>query len=127
MPAMFPSTGRFCHRYNLDVDRNVGKLYNPTTMNIGTITTMGAKGQIVIPHKMRKALDITESTPLQVVQIGGSISIHPLQSVARLADGGNAYLKVLEKTRGAWAGQPDYYKAYRKREKIRAKKMRNAW
>lgn len=95
--------------------------------NIGTITTMGAKGQIVIPHKMRKALGIDESTPLQVVQTGESISIHPIKSVVRLADKKLSYDEILAKTQGAWAGEPDYYKAYRKREKARAKKMYNAW
>lgn len=96
-------------------------------MNIGTITTMGAKGQIVIPHKIRKDLGIDQNTPLQIIQAAGSISIHPIRSVVHLTDSGESYAQILAKTRGAWAGTPDDYKAYRKREKARAKKMRDAW
>lgn len=96
-------------------------------MNIGTITTMGAKGQIVIPHKIRKDLGIDQNTPLQIIQAGESISIHPIRSVVRMADGGQSFAKILKKTRGAWAGYPDDYKEYRKREKAAARKMRDAW
>lgn len=96
-------------------------------MNIGTITTIGAKGQIVIPHKIRKDLGIDQNTPLQIIQAGESISIHPIRSVVRRADEKLSYDEILAKTQGAWAGDPDYYKAYRKREKARAKKMYDAW
>lgn len=94
-------------------------------MNIGTITTMGTKGQIVIPQKIREALAIDQSTPLQITLSTHGITIHPVIAVIRKVDQENSYSAILAKTKGTWAHLPDDYAAYRKREKVAAKKMRS--
>lgn len=73
-------------------------------MNIGTIVTPNAKGQIVIPQKIREELGITLQTQLQLIQAGQSLVLHPITGVIRKVDSDEAFKQILNRTRGAWAG-----------------------
>ena len=60
------------------------------------------KGQIVIPQKIRKELNIDASVPLHIVQRGKGVYIYPIREIITETGHETPYLKVLEKTRGAW-------------------------
>ncbi|MCI0531806.1 MAG: AbrB/MazE/SpoVT family DNA-binding domain-containing protein, partial [candidate division Zixibacteria bacterium] len=67
------------------------------------IVSPNAKGQVVIPAKIRQILGINEETLLQVEQQGQSVIMHPVASVIRKGDfTKDAFLQILEETRGAW-------------------------
>lgn len=71
-------------------------------MKIYTITQTNQKGQIVIPQKIRKELNIDASVPLHIVQRGKGVYIYPIREIITETGHETPYLKVLEKTRGAW-------------------------
>ena len=71
-------------------------------MKIYTITQTNQKGQIVIPQKIRKELNIDASVPHHIVQRGKGVYIYPIREIITETGHETPYLKVLEKTRGAW-------------------------
>lgn len=73
-------------------------------MKIGIITTPNNKGQIVIPKSIRDALGINEQIPLNLTIRGQGIYIHPIRSVMTEVNLTDSYSKVLQRTKGAWAG-----------------------
>lgn len=98
-------------------------------MNIGTIVTPNAKGQIVIPQKIREELGITLQTQLQLIQTGQSLVLHPIIGVVRKVDSDDAFKEILDRTRGAWAGD-DWEKTRARRRKIElaaSKRRKQIW
>lgn len=92
-------------------------------MKVGFIAEPNAKGQIVIPKKIRDELNITESTHLNLSIMGDGVWIHPVREVLtdqELKDSQSLYLEVLEKTHGILAGKP-YYKNEKARKKLALK------
>ena len=86
-------------------------------MKIGTITKTNEKGQIVIPKEIRNSLGIDRNVSLKIIQRGGGIYLYPIKEIITDIDTESAYLKILERTQGAWAGD-DWPKTARKRRKI---------
>lgn len=98
-------------------------------MKIGIFTTPNAKGQIVIPKKIRNDLGITPQTHLNLVARDGVIYIYPVSDVVTLVKGESSYLKFLEKTQGTWA-RDDWRVKEKKRRKLELKaneKNKKAW
>lgn len=98
-------------------------------MNIGTIVTPNTKGQIVIPQKIRQELGITLQTQLQLIQAGQSLVLHPIVGVIRKVDSDGAFKQILDRTRGAWAGD-NWEKTRAKRRKIElmaSKRRKQIW
>lgn len=95
-------------------------------MNIGTIVTPTAKGQIVIPYKMRMSLGISADNPLQLSLVGEAIMMQPIRSVITTKDSDAAFRELLQKTAGSWAGDdwPKTEKVSRKLELAAAKKRK---
>ena len=98
-------------------------------MKIGTIATPNAKGQIVIPKAMRDVLGISPKMPVNVTLRGDGIYIHPVREVIGEHEAESSYLKVLEKTAGAWRGDswPQTERKRRKIELAASKRMKKAW
>lgn len=86
-------------------------------MNVGTIVTPNTKGQIVIPQKMRGSLGITADTPLHLSLVGEAILVQPIRSVITTKDSDAAFMELLKKTAGSWAGD-DWPKTEKKRKQI---------
>lgn len=87
-------------------------------MKIGYILQTNAKGQIVIPQAIRKALGIDPNVYLRAKIQGHGLFIAPVQDVVEKATvDDTAFKRILEITRGAW-GKPT------KKEIQREKKQR---
>lgn len=98
-------------------------------MKIFNISTTNAKGQIVIPKKMREALGITKDIPLTLILREGGIYIEPIKETLVSSDNRQVYLQVLEKTRGSWSGD-NWEKTEKRRRKIELRELklrRKAW
>lgn len=98
-------------------------------MKIGTITTPNAKGQIVIPKAIRKALRINANTPVNISVRGNGVYIHPIKEVIGAYETVDSYLKILEKTAGSWRGDswPQTERRRRKIELAASKRLKKAW
>ena len=100
-------------------------------MNIGVIVNTNVKGQIVIPKRIRDSLAISPQTPLQIIQAGQSIVLHPISDVVRRTDSKDTWRDVLEMTAGSWGeanektNQAD--EARKRRELAAAKKRKASW
>lgn len=86
-------------------------------METYTIVQPNAKGQIVIPKKIRKSLGITKDVLLQLILRGRGIYLYPIDEVLTSQAKENSLVRLLEKTQGAW-GQDDWEKTSQKRKKI---------
>lgn len=98
-------------------------------MNIHSITTPNTKGQVVIPKKIRDSLGISAGMLLKVIRVGQGIYLYPIIDVVTTADSDDSYTKVLEKTRGAWAGD-DWPRQAARRRKIElaaARRRKQSW
>jgi AbrB family looped-hinge helix DNA binding protein len=73
-------------------------------MKIGIFTKPNSKGQVVIAKEIRDALGINENTTLNMSLVGGMIYIGVVKEFITSEEGESSYLKLLEKTQGAWAG-----------------------
>jgi|GEM_PF-738665 len=90
-------------------------------MKIGIITKPNAKGQIVIPQKIRQKYDINSKTVLNILVKNDGFFVSPIKEVYSQAEqsmGNDAYLELLKRSRGAW-GVPS--KAELKKEQSRRK------
>lgn len=100
-------------------------------MNIGTIISTNSKGQIVIPKKIRDSLAISPQTPLQIIQNGQSIVLHPIADVVRKTDSKATWRDILEMTAGSWgpvsAEDKKLNEQRQKRELSASKKRRAEW
>lgn len=98
-------------------------------MNVQTIVTSNTKGQVVIPHMIRKRLGIVPNTLLQVTQVGEDILLRPVKRIITQTKSDNqALLEVLKRTAGAWAGDdwPETEKKMRRVELAATRKRRAA-
>lgn len=97
-------------------------------MNLGVITKPNSKGQIVIPKKYRDMLGVNEKVYLNITIRDTGFYIQPLGNVL-INKRDKSFLKVLEETRGAWAGDdwPETEKRRRKIELEASRKRKNAW
>lgn len=89
-------------------------------MKVGTIAKTNHKGQIVIPKEMRDDLGIGFNMPLNLIARGAGIYIYPIKEVIGVVDNEDSYMKILEKTKGAWAND-NWDKTRMKRRKIELK------
>lgn len=98
-------------------------------MKVGIITTPNAKGQIVIPKAIREALGINAKRPVNIVLRGDGIYIHVIKEVIGDTGAESSYLKILEKTGGAWRADnwPQTEIRRRKTELTASKKLKKAW
>jgi len=87
-------------------------------MKVGVITTPNQKGQIVIPKEFRKALNIDERRPLQMVLRQGCIYLYPIAEVITDVEREQSYVEILKKTAGAWAGDKTWDKTRARRRRI---------
>ncbi len=71
-------------------------------MKVANITTTNQKGQIVIPQKLRSALNITPDVPLNIVLSGNAIHLYPIQEVITKTERENSYASLLKLTQGTW-------------------------
>ena len=71
-------------------------------MKLGIITRPNEKGQIVIPKEMRRVLGIGAKDSLHLFVRGGGLFIQPISDVVPKIGNADNYLRVLERTRGAW-------------------------
>ncbi|MBI2551670.1 AbrB/MazE/SpoVT family DNA-binding domain-containing protein [Candidatus Uhrbacteria bacterium] len=100
-------------------------------MKSALITRPNDKGQIVIPKDMTEQLGIGNKIPLHLVVMGNSICIYPawraLSAIER--ERAPSYMKILEKTRGAWGDDSGESLKKKKRtlELSASKKRRLAW
>lgn len=100
-------------------------------MNVGTIVTPTAKGQIVIPSVMRKYLGIDQNTYLQIKLVGDGIYLQPTQTFPMIQGDNGAFLAMLKKVQGSWGPESAEEKKqaikYKRFELAAAKKNRNTW
>lgn len=93
--------------------------------------TPNAKGQVVIPQKVREELGIYEGTPLQVVVTGMGVALYPVARVLRKGDFlDERFLGILDRTRGMVAGDKGWEVREKKRKQAElgaVRKMRKAW
>lgn len=98
-------------------------------MKIGTITQVNQKGQIVIPKKIRDDLGIDTNVLLNLVLRGKGMYIYPVDEIITKTEQENSYVKILQKTQGAWAND-DWDKTRKRRRKIELKaseKRKKTW
>lgn len=98
-------------------------------MIVGNIVTTNAKGQVVIPQKIREKLGIAENTPLQVTLAGNSLILHPIVAVITKSDQQQNYLEILKKTAGTWQ-EENVIKVRIKRKNIElaaSRERKKAW
>lgn len=91
-----------------------------------------AKGQVVIPWRIREGLGIDENTQLQMVVSGQSVVMYPLVDVMRRNRlGRETFREVLARTAGAWGPATGedlrLERARRKRELAASRKRAKAW
>lgn len=98
-------------------------------MKSGIIVTPNTKGQIVIPKKMREALGINQQVNLNLVLRTDGIFLQPIKEIIGPTENRAQFLKILEKTRGSWAGDnwPTTENKRRALEVKEAKKRKQAW
>jgi AbrB family looped-hinge helix DNA binding protein len=98
-------------------------------MNIGTIVTPNAKGQIVIPKSFREELDITPQTYIQVQLVENTLYLKPIAAVIPRGIGEKSYYEILKRTKGAWAKE-DWDSLQNRRKKVEltaARERRKGW
>ena len=94
-----------------------------------TIAKPNVKGQVVIPKKIRDALGINAGIYLKITKMGEGVYMYPVADVLTTEHRDAQYLKVLEKTRGAWAGDDWDQHAKRRRqiELVASRRRKKAW
>lgn len=98
-------------------------------MKIGTYVNPNDKGQIVIPRKIRESLQIDSSVTLNIIQAGDGIYIYRVKEFITSAEGESSYLKLLEKTKGAWIddSKKNSQSNKSKIELVASKKRKRIW
>lgn len=98
-------------------------------MKVGHVATSNTKGQIVIPKEYRDALGISTRVLLNLTLSGASILVTPVRGIIEKIVGEQSYMRILERTKGAWKG--DSWMRTRmqrqRKEKAVAKRRRGAW
>jgi AbrB family looped-hinge helix DNA binding protein len=84
-------------------------------MKVGFIITPNQKGQVVIPKKVREALNIKPNTPLNILIKGQGIYMYPVKGVLTPLEAESSYLELLKVTQGAW--KKENWKGLRKKRR----------
>lgn len=94
-----------------------------------SIASTNAKGQIVLPSGMRKALKIDERVSLLITLQGSSIQIEPIVGVETYGQkSSGSLLEILRKTRGSWVDEStELEEVIQKREIEITVLGKNAW
>lgn len=102
-------------------------------MNVGNIVEPNAKGQIVIPKRIRDELGIDPGTPLNMVVRDNSIYLYPVTDITTKGEAEISHsrlLAALERTRGIWADDKDFDRRQKIRRKIElaaTKERKKSW
>ena len=99
-------------------------------MKVGKVTKATGKGQIVIPKEYRDILHVSEGTPLHISLKGQGIYIQPVKEIIHQEERDDSYLKILEKTQGAWAKDAkaiDEQLKQRRKIELAESKKRKEW
>ena len=102
-------------------------------MKITTILSTNTKGQIVLPFRMRKALEIDEHVSLYVTLADKKIVIEPIMDIVThpIAHPNASRLDVLRSIQGSWgeatASEEEAEKARSDREQAATEERRRAW
>jgi len=98
-------------------------------MNLLHISHINQKGQLVIPHSIRKDLNINPHTPLHIVKYKNSLSIKPIKTIIYHNQSTTPFSHILDKTAGSWH-QDSWPKTRQKRKKTElsaTKKRKHSW
>lgn len=97
-------------------------------MKRGFITKTNKKGQIVIPKKLREALNIKNEALVNLVKRGKGIYIYPVSDIISEADTEKSYPKILKETRGTWTKNWSKTRKQRRETELKAsKKRKKSW
>lgn len=101
-------------------------------MNVGNFTQIGAKGQIVIPAEIRKAMGVAPNDPVNITLAGNGAYIQPVAFYPKnLATDDAVFLEFLKRYRGIWGPETTEEKrrrmAGKRREIKRARQMSRTW
>lgn len=99
-------------------------------MNASAITIANEKGQVVIPKPVRDKIGIRKGMLLKVALRGNGVYLYPITDILTAEDRDESYLKVLERTQGAWADDKGWARRAgirRKRELAAARRLKHAW
>lgn len=97
-------------------------------MNVGYIVEPNSKGQIVIPKSVRDKIGIDKDILLNLTVRGNGIYLTPIKHVISDLNEEDYYIKILEKTQGAWGTlDNETFKRRRKIELKAAKARKNQW
>jgi len=94
-----------------------------------TISKPNAKGQVVIPKKIRDALGINAKMFLRISKIGDGVFMHPIADTHPSLERDSEFLRILKETQGAWAGD-DWDRQAARRRKIElaaSRRRKKAW
>lgn len=99
-------------------------------MKLGIIIKPNEKGQLVIPKELREKLGIEPDSLLHVVLRGDGIYIYPVHGIISDTQNENSYVKVLERTKGAWATATNHLATSGKKRQLELEtsaKRKKAW
>ncbi len=102
-------------------------------MKITTIISTNTKGQIVLPFRMRKALEIDEHVSLYVTLADKKIVIEPIVDIVThpIVHANASRLDLLRSIQGSWgeatAAEEEAEKARRDQERTATQERRSAW
>ena len=76
-------------------------------MKIGIFAQVNQKGQFVIPKTVREKLGIDQNTNLNILMRDDGFVVYPIERIVGKSESENktAFLDLLKKTQGAWAGE----------------------
>lgn len=72
-------------------------------MNLHPIITPNLKGQLIIPVAIRKSLQLSPTTPLEVQAVGNHIVLKPIKNLITADADQSQYLDALKQTAGSWS------------------------
>lgn len=83
-------------------------------MDVGVITQVNTKGQIVIPKKYRELLNLNEGSYVNIFPTNRGIFIEPLNHQSNVSKSKEEFLKILEDSAGSWGSETEEEKQDRK-------------
>lgn len=100
-------------------------------MNLPLFTQTNNKGQVVIPKSIRKKLDITQGTLLEIVVRAQGLYLYPVKTQRKNIAVHEPFLQLLKKTAGVWGNTtPNEEKRYQLQhqlEMVAAKRRQQSW
>lgn len=96
-------------------------------MKIIEISNVNTKGQVVIPGKIRKQLEIDQNVPLSIEVSQNSIIIKPIRGIITDELRNNSYATILKKTKGKWKSNKLDEKSQRPLELKASERRKKEW